>query len=219
MEFLLKTGNVVDEMVKTIKEQEIDLLVLGRRVKAVSHRRIVENITSKTTCSVLLVPDECEPSVKNILVPVDFSDYSREAIEEAVHMATKLKLDEIRAAHIYRVPSGYHKIGKTYEQFAEIMHDNSVEAFDEFIEECDTAGVMVNPVFRLNDDPTDGLDIVMRDVEPDFVVMGSKGKTDAAVILLGSTVENAIWNTEVPILIVKKKGENMGLFRALFGLD
>ena len=47
--------------------------------------------------------------------------------------------------------------------------------------------------------------------------MGSKGRTASASILLGSVAEKLVQaNNEIPMLILKKKGENMGFFEALF---
>jgi nucleotide-binding universal stress UspA family protein len=50
----------------------------------------------------------------------------------------------------------------------------------------------------------------------DLIVVGSKGKTAAAAVLLGSVTENLIRMTNTPLLAVKRKGETMNLLKAFF---
>ena len=50
----------------------------------------------------------------------------------------------------------------------------------------------------------------------DMIVMGSLGRTGLASVLVGSTAMRMIkFDHEIPLLIVKEKGENMGLLQAL----
>jgi len=54
-------------------------------------------------------------------------------------------------------------------------------------------------------------------IDADLILLGSRGRTTSAAILLGSTAEKLIsYNKLLPMLIFKKKGETMGFFDALF---
>lgn len=48
-----------------------------------------------------------------------------------------------------------------------------------------------------------------------MIVIGAKGRSLAASVLLGSVNEKLIETTHVPILAVKKKGSGMGFLEAL----
>lgn len=48
-----------------------------------------------------------------------------------------------------------------------------------------------------------------------MIVIGAKGRSLAALVLLGSVTEKLIETTHVPILAVKKKGSGMGFLEAL----
>ncbi len=52
----------------------------------------------------------------------------------------------------------------------------------------------------------------------DAVVIGARGRTGAAGVLLGKVTEQLIRESPVPVLAVKKKGECLGILRALLTL-
>jgi nucleotide-binding universal stress UspA family protein len=47
----------------------------------------------------------------------------------------------------------------------------------------------------------------------DLIVMGARGHSTAAALLLGSLTEKLIWMTTVPLLVVKDKGERVGFLK------
>jgi nucleotide-binding universal stress UspA family protein len=49
----------------------------------------------------------------------------------------------------------------------------------------------------------------------DLIVIGARGRTGAAGILLGTVTEQLIRVSPVPVLAIKKKGECIGVLRAL----
>ena len=49
----------------------------------------------------------------------------------------------------------------------------------------------------------------------DLVVIGARGRTGAAGILLGTVTEQLIRVCPVPVLAIKKKGECIGVLKAL----
>ena len=53
----------------------------------------------------------------------------------------------------------------------------------------------------------------------DLVVMGTRGRSESAAVLLGSESEQMIMESRMPVLIVKQFGERIGVLRALFDRD
>ncbi|UCE62029.1 MAG: universal stress protein, partial [Phycisphaerales bacterium] len=50
------------------------------------------------------------------------------------------------------------------------------------------------------------------------VVIGARGRTGAAGVLLGTVTEQLIRRSPSPVLAVKKKGECLGVLRALLAI-
>lgn len=73
-------GNPSKELLTQIASKDIDLVVLGRKSKSINTRMLPLKITRRASCSVLIVPEKSTPSIKNILVPIDFSKNAARAI-------------------------------------------------------------------------------------------------------------------------------------------
>jgi nucleotide-binding universal stress UspA family protein len=167
------------------------------------------------TCrtSVLFVPEKVPEQLKRILVPIDFSDYSREALEQAVMLACQVPGTEVLAHHIYEVPVGYYKSGYTREQFQQRLQELSEEHYQSFITKISPLACPVRPLFSCDDEEDKSALIcktaIAKDV--DLMVIGAKGHTALSVFLLGSLTEKLLRHyLNVPVLVVKKPHEELG---------
>lgn len=55
------------------------------------------------------------------------------------------------------------------------------------------------------DKPIHGISQVSKDYEIDLIVMGSHGSSGIQELLIGSNTEKVIRNSEIPVLVIKKK--------------
>jgi nucleotide-binding universal stress UspA family protein len=95
------------------------------------------------------------------------------------------------------------------------MRKNARDEFKEFKKGIDLKGVKVTPLFALNDNPAKAIQGVAKRKKADLIVVGAKGRSFAALVLLGSVTEKLINTTHLPILAVKKKGAGMSFLEAL----
>ncbi|MBT8127813.1 MAG: universal stress protein [Gammaproteobacteria bacterium] len=144
-----------------------------------------------------------------ILVPVDFSDYSRAALLQASELSACLG-QPIVVLHVVHDPAdmpGYYSRVTKKKKIAHIQ-DLAKEAFDQFISEtlaqhpnigqlqhAKTRLVMGLPVSRI-------LEMIDK-TGASMVVMGSQGRTGMRHIMLGSKAEQIVRLSPVPVLIVK----------------
>jgi nucleotide-binding universal stress UspA family protein len=127
-------------------------------------------------------------------------------------------IKEIYCLHVYSVPIGFYKTGKSYEQFAEIMKGHAERYYAEFIKKVDLKGLTAVPIFKLEKKEYRGIEEVIKERGISLVVIGARGRKAGAGVLLGSVTEHLINSTTVPFVAVKKKGTGMGLLDALLKL-
>lgn len=212
-------GSPLIELLNRTKEDDIDLIILRKRLDDKASGNLSVKLARKAPCSVLFVPEGAKAFYKNIFVPMDFSENSEDAMVTAVSIAQANSIKEIHCLHVYNVPAGYYKTGKSYEQFAEVMMGHAKKRYNEYIRKIDLKGISLIPKFRLEEKDYRGIwEELLENNEVDLLIMGAKGRKAGAGILLGSVTEHLIKTTTVPLLAVKKKGTGMSLLDALLSL-
>ncbi len=218
LEFDAIEGHPLIDLLRRAKEDETDLILMHRTGES-SEGSFFTKLARKAPCSVLLVPEAIDPDFKHILVPIDFSEHASDAMEVSIAFALASDTKEINCLHIYDVPLGYYKTGKSYEEFAEIMKGHAENAFAQFVKSLDMKGIKPIPLFRLQGKKHKGIEEEILDHDDfDLIVIGSRGRKAAAGVLLGSVTEHLIKECSIPLLAVKRKGENMGFLEALLKL-
>ncbi|WP_296623002.1 universal stress protein [Marivirga sp.] len=215
----IKEGDPSDQILKWVNIKDVDMMVLGRKRKLKGGGIIPQKVAKVAHTSLMMVPEDFEFKLNKVVVPIDFSKHSKLAVEEALAV-TKEKNIGLTLLHVYRVPSGYHKTGKDYDEFATIMKGHAKTDFNDFIKKNDfPQDTDCQYVLDEDDSPADKIFEFASDQGADMIIMGSKGRTGLASILLGSVAEKVVvYDSEIPLMIVKEKGENMGFLKALLKL-
>jgi nucleotide-binding universal stress UspA family protein len=219
IDYEVAEGSPLIEFLRRAKEKEIDLIVMRKRKIPSASGTLFEKLARKAPCSVLFVPEGTKKWFTNIIVPVDFSENSVDAMEAAVALGSvSVGIEEITCLHVYSVPMAYYKTGKSYEKFAEIMKGHAEKNYQDFIKKIDLKGLTAVPLFKLEKKASKGIEDVIKEHERYLVVIGARGRRAAAGVLLGSVAEYLINTTTLPLLAVKKKGTGMSILDALLKL-
>lgn len=213
----IKYGNSFDRVLEICHEDDIDLVIAGKKQATESAGTLTEEFARRLPASFLLIPESASSSCSSILVASDFSDYSSYAISYAAQVAANANNTiAIHAANVYSVPTGYHYIGKSYEEFAEDMHKFAQKKLNNQL--SDLKLVDVKPHFHLKKESHSAKHIfdIANDCEADLVIVGAKGATETAYNLIGGTAARMLrFVDKAPLLIIKKKGETYSLLKAL----
>jgi len=201
-----------------IREKNIDLVIVGRKEKEKSNGSLSERLARKAPCSVLIIPEKSQIKIDKILVALDFSDHAADALDVALAFADAAGSSEIVCLHVYQVPLGYYKTGKSYDEFAKILKNNAQKEYEQFMQNIETRGLKITPLFKLDKNTADAFHKVIKEEHIDLISIGCRGRSASAAILLGSLTERLIWTSQVPVVAVKKKGSGMHLVEALLNL-
>lgn len=213
---LIKQGNATKEILTTSLDEKADLIVLGRKMG--SNSVLSTRISRRAACNLLLIPEEGELNFNRIHVPVDFSNYSELALHTALALTHDTEAD-ITLQNVYNVPSSYRYSGKTYEEFAEIMEDNSSKDLGALIKKvASVTKQKLKPVNTLNNGHNVSK-LIFTEAnknKPNLIVMGAKGRTAASALFIGSKAERMIQvNFTIPLLVVREKGANAGIIESI----
>lgn len=163
-----------------------------------------ERIIRASNVPVLLVKEQITGPYRKIMVGVDFSVYSRRAIEFAVKFAPD---GEFHLVHAYDVPfKGFLHDPNTRHQIREEQR----ERFGEMVE-GEMAAFLNNsaegaPKFRQVLQEGTPREVIQRQagrLKPDLLVIGTHGRTGVAHAFLGSVAEDLLAKPPCDVLAVK----------------
>lgn len=213
--FVVKEGQLSKKILKLAAEKSADMIMVGRKTNLPGSGVVSQRLARRASCSLLIVPENATPKVRKLLVPSDFSDYSRDAMEEAITIAERNgEKAEIICQNVFTVPSGYRFTGKSYEEFAAIMQMHAEINYKKFIRKIDTKKIKVTPVYTKDDDDDPVEDIIQmaKEINADGIIIGAKGRTAATALFIGSMAERLIQlNDQFPLLVTRPKGKNAGI--------
>ncbi|MBD0776748.1 universal stress protein [Maribacter sp. ANRC-HE7] len=156
--------------------------------------------------------------MKKILVPVDFSEFSENALEVAAHLAKKIDADLI-LLHMLGLSEAIFTKNEAQE-FMEAQYYMKLakKRFNEFLDKPFLKGVKMFEIVQNYKDFNE-LNNVVKEHGIDLVVMGSHGATGISGLFVGSNTEKVVRNCEVPVLVIKKKRTDFDIKKAVFASD
>ena len=210
-------GSRLGLLISYTKKNDIDLLIVGHHTSdRTTSNSLAEKLARKAFCSVMVVPRQINPLFEKILVAVDFSDHSLNALDVATAFAKAADIDHIYILNTYQVPPGHHKTGKTYDEFGDIMLENAKSKLQDILSKVDLKSIVPRAYFKKNNNIIESINCFSENMGADIVVVGARGRSsDIAAILLGSITEGLIRKTQRTLLAVKEKGEGLNILEAL----
>jgi len=117
---------------------------------------------------------------------------------------------QLLALHVY-----FNEAVVTYEGYDSVLRGQEEETWRKFIAPIDCQEVEVTPLFEESSHVAAAIRRVVEREGVDLVVMGTRGRSRSASILLGSVTEEMIIDAKVPLLAVKHFGARMSVLEAL----
>jgi nucleotide-binding universal stress UspA family protein len=155
--------------------------------------------------------------MNQILVPTDFSECANEATEVAFQIAKKSGA-EVLFLHSMEVPVGWVKMPNDLEdEYPELQKqiDEISGQLTEMVEIAERAGVKASRMLAFSNTYKDVAKI-LKDKNQDVIVMGSHGRKGVDKFFLGSVASKLMRVSETPVLVIKKRPENIQLNTIVF---
>jgi nucleotide-binding universal stress UspA family protein len=140
---------------------------------------------------------------ETILVPVDFSDHSKEALDTAIQIAHLFE-STIHLLHCYHIqvagvapygivmPSGYY----------DDIRDAAEKHLDDWHKRVFNERIKSESILSA-DSPSLAISLAAEEIEADLIVMGTRGLSGLKHAVLGSVAERVVRLAPCPVLTVK----------------
>lgn len=201
-------GEPLKEILHWVKVKEADLLIVGNKKMSEGSGVMAKKIARHTDCAVLFVPETGQENIHKILVPVDFSDYSKVAMQGAIDLARELQNVEVTAFNTFDVPmTGNPSINLSYARVKDDIAAFKREALEKFVLEFDGKGVTLSSAQAVNEIGNPAKQIYAHAVKGSFdlIVIGAKGHSTLERVFLGSVTEKLLsLDKEIPVLVLRK---------------
>jgi len=156
--------------------------------------------------------------MKNIIIPVDFSQQSEYALQTGAILAKKHNAT-LHVLHMLEVSDALISISNNdSKNEMYFMLSLAKKRFESFLEKDYLDGVEVIPVIKKHKVFKE-VDAVAKELNADLIVMGSQGITLQDGIFAGSNAEKMVRNSNTPVLVVKAEPKNFSLNHVVFATD
>jgi len=156
--------------------------------------------------------------VREILVPVDFSEASRTALAHAAYIAerTKANLDVV---HVWQTPAFAPPAESGFSSLSEHIEANAKQELDAFVQEARDRGIAIRSALLGSGIPSATILEIAERQRYDLIALGTHGRTGIAHTLLGSVAERVALRAPCPVLTVRERAPAPGVLRILVPVD
>ena len=150
--------------------------------------------------------------IKNILVPVDFSDASNQALRYACELADTFEasLHVLHAVENPYLPGGYMEFYPPPAEFFEQIEREARTQLETLLtrEEQDRYGAIL--VQRTGRPAEEIVEYVRAQGHIDLIVMATHGRGGVARLMMGSVTERVVRGAPCPVLTLRPSGASTG---------
>lgn len=198
----LIAGNPADIILQTAQRKKVNLIVLGASKEKKMEFKLgssSEKIIKNASVPVWVIEKNKPLSVNNVLCPVDFSEESKIALDNAAHICRKYdaKLTVLNVIKSFK--DDYKSLGITIENKNE---DTSSTELDNFLNEINLKGVDWKKEIIIGKPANEILNYIANN-NIGLIVMGATGKTGLKKILMGSVTEKVTRKVPCSFIISK----------------
>jgi nucleotide-binding universal stress UspA family protein len=161
-----------------------------------------ERVIRRSVKPVWVVQPGSQPSVRRVVCAVDFSDHSRRALTNAVHLArsfdAELTVLTVVESLETLLPADAEISASAEVAYAQMVQDR----FEELKRGLDVDGVKVEEVIR-HGRPAEEIVQASSAARADLLVMGSSGRSGLARFFMGSVAQKVLRRAPCSVLAVK----------------
>ena len=204
-------ADAADSIVEETRLRKVDLVVMSTHgssgMRRVVYGSVADRVMRRVDVPVLLIPPGCQVArtlskTPRIVVPLDGSDLSKEALGPAFDLASALG-GEVILAHVIVPPTYTYADVPSY-----VLYDPSEDrkAARRYLEGVAEGVQAIGVAVSLHDAigiPASTITAIALETEADLIVMATHGRGGISRLLMGSVATEVIRCASVPVMIVR----------------
>jgi nucleotide-binding universal stress UspA family protein len=206
---ILRSISAADAILEYLNDHSCDLIIMGTHgrtgLKHIFLGSVAEKIVRLSPIPVLSVHRSVQDfRIENIIAPIDFSIYSKNAADYAISIAENFKA-QVNFIHVIEKeihPSFYASGVESIFQIDTGLQDRVIQNMQGFLEEQLNSDI--KPRFMVKEGRAHR-EIVeyAKEEKADLIVISTHGLTGLEYLLLGSTTEKVVRWASCPVLTLK----------------
>ncbi len=146
-------------------------------------------------------------AIRHILVPSDFSEPSRAALEYAAEVSRAFEAS-VDVLHVWEPPTfippaSLLEAGVADLSLVEVFRKNAEDALAKFVDDARKREIVVRASFTELGPPARVITEFARKRDYDLIVIGTHGRTGLSHALIGSVAERVVRHASCPVLAVR----------------
>jgi len=207
---ILRFGSINDAIVRTSIAIDANLILIGSGESKIGDRfqlgTTAERIIQESDKPVLVVKEEVPLNIQNILCPIDFSETSKLALQNAITMARRFRAELTILSVCELQSSSWFTSEKDREKENELRCALHKTKFNKFLEDFNLEGVKCIKETPIGNPAEEILSVISREMI-DLLIIGTAGRTGLNRMIIGSVTEKVI--REVPCSFLTLKEEHV----------
>ncbi|MFK7936789.1 MAG: universal stress protein [Saprospiraceae bacterium] len=199
-------GRAYKKILQMAEEKAINLLVLGKKPVSENSGLDAHRVARRAKCAVLFVPQQPASTINQIIVPLDYSEYSLRALKAALAVKRQFKSTKITCVAVAEVLPPSYTMGNSYELIAARAKEQIKYTHGKFLEQHLLEDAELELVI-LDNTLLHTAEVILEYAHQqttDLIIMGAKGNSPFENFLYGSVTERLVsMEKDFPVLVVR----------------
>lgn len=204
---ITKLGREDQEIIQYTKDKKFDLMVVGAHGHYYFHEYFLgttaESIVKNAPCPVLVVKKKPNFDYNKIIVPIDFSSASKQALQYACSQFPNADIHVLHVEDLWYDQSTHfpHMINRREGRIHKELRDKLFRKMYNFIKQHEVNGRKISTILR-GGYPAIVIANEVNIKKFDLVIMGTRGQTKLRYLLIGSVAERVLQEVSSDIIAI-----------------
>jgi nucleotide-binding universal stress UspA family protein len=205
-EIVVEEGHPLKTLAGLTQQVDADLLLVGKKQVSEGSGIVSKMIARQVKNAVCFVTENAVMYLSDVVVPMDFSQFSVQALKQVVQMTESLPNSNIHVLHVLDYPPTTQYLTRNYGLLAPDWEQRIREAFDKCLKQNDIPERRIQFTSIKNEyfNTAEHIREFAARVNASLIVLGAKGHSSFDDLFLGSVAEKLVTiEDKIPVLIVR----------------